>query len=83
MQYQAIVFTTLNTVTKLFLLNEWFHSSHQKGATFGARGHTRNSEVSYQQLYGSCQHKETKYGYHNCSLSETAIFQVKNYSKGH
>uniref|UniRef100_UPI0016819C4B hypothetical protein n=1 Tax=Candidatus Enterovibrio altilux TaxID=1927128 RepID=UPI0016819C4B len=53
MKYQFRVLTTLDNITKPFVLNERFHSSHQKRRTCWERGYLRNLAVSYQKLYGS------------------------------
>ena len=49
----------------------------KEGAAFWEQGHPRNLAVGCQKLYGSNKHWKKKYGYHKCSLSETAMFRVK------
>lgn len=49
----------------------------RKGAAFWKRGHTRNLAVGCQKLYGSNKHWKKHYGYHKRSLSETAMYRVK------
>ncbi|ATF10365.1 hypothetical protein [Candidatus Enterovibrio altilux] len=52
--------TTLNCVTKPFVLNKRLHSSHQeKTLLFGNEVIRDNVEVSYQKLYGSKQYWQT------------------------
>ncbi|MGV3002805.1 IS5 family transposase [Vibrio sp. E150_018] len=47
------------------------------GAAFWERGHPRNLGVACQKLYGSNKHWKQKYGYHKRSISETAMYRVK------
>nr|BCN22413.1 putative transposase [Vibrio mimicus] len=47
------------------------------GAAFWERGHPRNLGVACQKLYGSNKHWKQRYGYHKRSLSETAMYRVK------
>ncbi|HDY8021450.1 TPA: IS5 family transposase [Vibrio vulnificus] len=47
------------------------------GAAFWERGHPRNLCVACQKLYGSNKHWKQRYGYHKRSLSETAMYRVK------
>ncbi|WP_305842989.1 IS5 family transposase [Photobacterium leiognathi] len=49
----------------------------REGATFWERGHPRNLAVGCQKLYGSNKHWKKRYGYHKRSLSETAMYRVK------
>jgi hypothetical protein len=46
-------------------------------AAFWERGHPRNFAVGCQKLYGSNKHWKERYGYHKRSLSETAMYRVK------
>ncbi|ENM5915968.1 IS5 family transposase [Vibrio mimicus] len=46
----------------------------REGAAFWERGHPRNG---CQKLYGSNKHWKKHYGYHKRSLSETAMYRVK------
>ena len=39
--------------------------------------HPRNLAVGCQKLYGSNKHWKERYGYHKRSLSETAMYRVK------
>ncbi|OEF60924.1 hypothetical protein OAA_19615 [Vibrio cyclitrophicus 1F175] len=41
------------------------------------RGHPRNLAVGCQKLYGSKKYWKERYGYHRRSLSEPAMYQVK------
>lgn len=52
------------------------HSSTRRIA-FWKRGYPRNLGVACQKLYGSNKHWKQRYGYHKCSLSETAMYWVK------
>lgn len=47
------------------------------GAAFWEKGHPRNHAVGCQKLYGSNKKWKQKYGYHKRSLSETAMYRVK------
>ena len=47
------------------------------GATFWGKGHPRNLVVDYPKLYGSNKKWKQKYGYHRRSLSEIAMYRVK------
>lgn len=49
----------------------------REGATFWERGHPRNLTVGNQKLYGSNEYWKERYSYHKRSLSETAIYRVK------
>ncbi len=49
----------------------------REGAAFWERGHPRNLAVGCQKLYGSNKYWKERYGYHKRSLSETAIYRVK------
>nr|WP_247644796.1 IS5 family transposase [Vibrio cholerae] len=49
----------------------------REGAAFWERGHPRNLAVGCQKLYGSNKHWKERYGYHKRSLSETAMYRVK------
>lgn len=49
----------------------------REGAAFWERGHPRNLTVGCQKLYGSNKHWKKRYGYHKRSLSETAMYRVK------
>ncbi|EOX4789513.1 IS5 family transposase [Vibrio alginolyticus] len=49
----------------------------REGAAFWERGHPRNLAVGCQKLYGSNKHWKARYGYHKRSLSETAMYRVK------
>jgi len=49
----------------------------REGAAFWERGHPRNLAVGCQQLYGSNKYWKKRYGYHKRSLSETAMYRVK------
>ncbi len=49
----------------------------REGATFWERGHPRNLAVGCQKLYGSNKYWKERYGYHKRSLSETAMYRVK------
>ncbi|MBY7812593.1 IS5 family transposase [Vibrio fluvialis] len=44
---------------------------------FWEKGHPRNHAVGCQKLYGSNKKWKQKYGYHKRSLSETAMYRVK------
>ncbi|MCC4236693.1 IS5/IS1182 family transposase [Vibrio anguillarum] len=44
---------------------------------FWEKGHPRNLAVGYQKLYGSNKKWKKRYGYHKRSLSETAMYRVK------
>ena len=46
-------------------------------AAFWENGHPRNLEVVCQKLYGSNKKWKKRYGYHKRSLSETAMYRVK------
>jgi hypothetical protein len=41
------------------------------------QGHPRNLAVGCQKLYGSKKKWKKRYGYHKRSLSETAMYRVK------
>ncbi|WP_445329518.1 IS5 family transposase, partial [Vibrio sp. L3-7] len=49
----------------------------REGAAFWERGHPRNIAVGCQKLYGSNKYWKERYGYHKRSLSETAMYRVK------
>ncbi len=49
----------------------------REGAAFWDRGHPRNLAVGCQKLYGSNKYWKKRYGYHKRSLSETAMYRVK------
>ncbi|WP_104041382.1 IS5 family transposase [Vibrio hyugaensis] len=49
----------------------------REGAAFWEKSHPRNLTVGCQKLYGSNKKWEQKYGYHKRSLSETAMYRVK------
>lgn len=65
MKYKPILFTIPDTVAKPFVLDEQFHSSHQKGTTVWERDHPHNLTVSYHKHF----------------LSKTAMFQIKKITK--
>ncbi|MEF1331131.1 IS5/IS1182 family transposase, partial [Vibrio sp. M260121] len=44
---------------------------------FWEQGHPRNLAVGCQKLYGSNKKWKKRYGYHKRSLSETAMYRVK------
>ena len=48
-----------------------------EGAAFWEQGHPRNLAVGCQKLYGSNKKWKKRYGYHKRSLSETAMYRVK------
>jgi hypothetical protein len=49
----------------------------REGAAFWEQGHPRNLAVGCQKLYGSNKKWKERYGYHKRSLSETAMYRVK------
>jgi hypothetical protein len=49
----------------------------REGAAFWEKGHPSNLAVGCQKLYGSNKKWKQKYGYHKRSLSETAMYRVK------
>ncbi|MCQ9067118.1 IS5/IS1182 family transposase, partial [Vibrio diabolicus] len=49
----------------------------REGAAFWERGHPRNLAVGCQKFYGSNKKWKKRYGYHKRSLSETAMYRVK------
>lgn len=49
----------------------------REGAAFWENGHPRNLAVGCKRLYGSNNKWQKRYGYHKRSLSETAMFRVK------
>ncbi|MCG6316091.1 IS5 family transposase, partial [Vibrio vulnificus] len=49
----------------------------REGAVFWENGHPRNLAVGCQKLYGSNNKWKKRYGYHQRSLSETAMYRVK------
>lgn len=49
----------------------------REGAAFWERGHPRNLAVGCQKLYSSNKYWKERYGYHKRSLSETAMYRVK------
>ncbi len=49
----------------------------REGAAFWERGHPRNLVVGCQKLYGSNKYWKERYGYHKRSLSEIAMYRVK------
>ncbi|CDT14960.1 transposase (fragment) [Vibrio coralliirubri] len=48
-----------------------------EGAAFWERGHPRNLAVGCQKLHGCNKKWKKRYGYHKRSLSETAMYRVK------
>ncbi len=51
-----MVLTTQDSVMKLFVLKERFHSSFLKKVTYWKRSYQCNLAASYQQLYGLNQY---------------------------
>ncbi len=51
--------------------------SPREGAPFWEQGHPRNLAVGCQKLFGSNKKWKKLYGYHQRSLSETAMYRVK------
>ena len=49
----------------------------REGAALWEQGHPRNLAVSWQQLHGSNKQWKKRYGYHRRSISETAMYRVK------
>ncbi|MFW1123030.1 IS5 family transposase, partial [Vibrio parahaemolyticus] len=49
----------------------------REGAAFWENGHPRNLAVGCQRLYGSNNKWKKRYGYHKRTLSETAMYRVK------
>lgn len=49
----------------------------REGAALWEPGHPRNLAVSWQQLHGSNKQWKKRYGYHRRSISETAMYRVK------
>ncbi len=49
----------------------------REGAAFWEQGHPHNLAVGYQKLYSSNKKWKMRYGYHKHSLSETAMYRVK------
>ncbi len=49
----------------------------REGAAFWENGHPRNLAVGCQKLYGYNNKWKKRYGYHRRSLSETAMYRVK------
>ena len=49
----------------------------REGAAFWEQGHPRNLAVGCQKLCGSNKEWKKRYGYHKLSLSETAMYRVK------
>lgn len=49
----------------------------KRRAVFWENGHPRNLAVGCQKLYGSNKKWKKPYGYHKRSLSETAMYRVK------
>ncbi|EJE8676207.1 IS5 family transposase [Vibrio parahaemolyticus] len=49
----------------------------REGAAFWEQGHPRNLAVGCQKIYGSNNKWKKRYGYHKRSLSETAMYRVK------
>ncbi|MCX8905421.1 IS5-like element ISVpa3 family transposase [Vibrio parahaemolyticus] len=49
----------------------------REGAAFWENGHPRNLAVGCQRLYGSNNKWKKRYGYHKRSLSEAAMYRVK------
>ncbi|WP_281946559.1 IS5 family transposase [Vibrio parahaemolyticus] len=49
----------------------------REGAAFRENGHPRNLAVGCQKLYGSNNKYKKRHGYHKRSLSETAMYRVK------
>ncbi|ABU73878.1 IS5 family transposase [Vibrio campbellii] len=54
----------------------------REGAVFWQQGHPRNLAVGCQKLYGSNKKWKKRYGYHKRSLSETAMYRVKQWFGG-
>ncbi|ABU73890.1 IS5 family transposase [Vibrio campbellii] len=54
----------------------------REGAVFWQQGHPRNLAVGCQKLYGSNKKWKKQYGYHKRSLSETAMYRVKQWFGG-
>ncbi|MGR5069127.1 MULTISPECIES: IS5 family transposase [Vibrio] len=54
----------------------------REGTAFWERGHPRNLAAGCQKLYGSNTHWKERYGYHKRSLSETAMYRVKQLLDG-
>ncbi len=52
-------------------------ASPKRRAAFWERGHHRNLAVGCQKLYGSNKYWKERYGHHKRSLSETAMYRVK------
>ncbi|CAK2475443.1 transposase [Vibrio crassostreae] len=70
--------TTQERVTLLLRLREPLRLfPPREGAAFWERGHPRNLAVGCQKLYGSNKYWKERYGYHKRSLSETAMYRVK------
>lgn len=53
------------------------HIPPREGAAFWENGHPRNLAVGCQKLYGSNNKWKKRYGCHKRSLSETAMYRVK------
>ncbi|WP_375164132.1 transposase [Shewanella xiamenensis] len=49
----------------------------REGAALWEQGHPRNLAVSWQQLHGSNKQWKKRYGYHRRSISETAMYRIK------
>lgn len=49
----------------------------REGAAYWEQGHPRNLAVSFQKLYGSNKKWKQRYGYHRRSISETAMYRIK------
>ncbi len=49
----------------------------REGAAYWEQGHPRNLVVSFQKLYGSNKKWKQRYGYHRRSISETAMYRIK------
>ena len=54
----------------------------REGAAFWENGHPRDLAVGCQKLYGSNNKWKKRYGYHKRSLSETAMYRVKQLLDG-
>lgn len=75
--------TTLERVTQLLRLREPLRLfPPREGAAFWERGHPRNLAVGCQKLYSSNKHWKERYGYNRHSLSETAMYRVKQLLEG-
>ncbi len=75
MKSQEMVHTIPESVTERLGLRKL--PPPREGATFWGKGHPRNLAVGCQKLYGSNKKWKQKYGYHKRSLSEAAMYRVK------